>query len=219
MDPPEPGAFAQITAKRVLLFWAGIPRSEVVAGFDIRDLSEAAFFFSSALAFVGLLLCSAAGSRTLIFAVSLPVYPVIYYLTFPHERYRHPIEPLIVLLALYPVAEAFGKQTQTTKPLIPVTYSTPKKISIIIPVFNERNTIENVIATVSAVNIPLEKEIIIVDDFSTDGTRELLPAIESNSAGRVRVLLHEKNHGKGYAIRTGLAADHRRPGAGAGCRP
>jgi len=89
--------------------------------------------------------------------------------------------------------------------LTPATYSTPKKISIIIPVFNERNTIENVVAAVSAVNIPLEKEIIIVDDFSTDGTRELLPAIESKSAGRVRVLLHDKNHGKGYAIRTGLA--------------
>jgi glycosyltransferase involved in cell wall biosynthesis len=89
--------------------------------------------------------------------------------------------------------------------LTSTNYSPPKKLSIIIPVFNERNTIENVVETVSAVSIPLEKEIIIVDDFSTDGTRELLPAIESKSAGRVRVLLHEKNHGKGYAIRTGMA--------------
>ena len=89
--------------------------------------------------------------------------------------------------------------------MTPTNYSPPKKLSIIIPVFNERNTIENVVETVSAVSIPLEKEIIIVDDFSTDGTRELLPAIESKSAGRVRVLLHEKNRGKGYAIRTGMA--------------
>jgi glycosyltransferase involved in cell wall biosynthesis len=89
--------------------------------------------------------------------------------------------------------------------LTPPTYSSPKKLSIIVPVFNERNTIENVVATVLAVNVPLEKEIIVVDDFSTDGTRELLPALESNNPGRVRVMLHDKNHGKGYAIRTGLA--------------
>src|SRR5437660_929931 len=54
------------------------------------------------------------------------------------------------------------------------------KLSIIIPVFNERNTVENVVATVLAVDIPLEKEIVIVDDFSTDGTREILPTLDSN---------------------------------------
>jgi hypothetical protein len=111
----NPGRFAQITAKRVLLFWAGIPRSEVVAGFDIRDLSEATFFFSSALAFVGLVLVLRRPVRgRFIFAVSLLVYPVIYYLTFPHERYRHPIEPLMVLLALYPVAEAWESRLKPT---------------------------------------------------------------------------------------------------------
>ena len=88
---------------------------------------------------------------------------------------------------------------------MPPIYNTPKKLSIIIPVFNERNTIENVVATVLAVNIPLEKEIIIVDDFSTDGTREVLAGFENRYTGGVRVLLHDKNHGKGYAIRTGLA--------------
>jgi len=111
----NPARFAQITAKRVLLFWAGIPRSEVVAGFDIRDLSEATFFFSSALAFVGLVLVLRHPVRgRFIFAVSLLVYPVIYYLTFPHERYRHPIEPLMVLLALYPVAEALESRLKPT---------------------------------------------------------------------------------------------------------
>src|SRR5437773_8433017 len=88
---------------------------------------------------------------------------------------------------------------------MPPIYITPKKISIIIPVFNERNTVENVVATVLAVNIPLEKEIVIVDDFSTDGTREILAGFENRYAGRVRVFLHDKNHGKGHAIRTALA--------------
>jgi 4-amino-4-deoxy-L-arabinose transferase-like glycosyltransferase len=115
----NPKKFAQITLKRVLLFWAGIPRSEVIAGFDIRDLSEAAFFCSSALSFVGLFLMLRHRLRgSFIFAVSLLVYPMIYYLTFAHERYRHPIEPMMVLLAVYPVAEALrnrtGKKAATT---------------------------------------------------------------------------------------------------------
>jgi hypothetical protein len=49
-----------------------------------------------------------------IFAVSLLVYPMVYYLTFAHERYRHPIEPLMVLLAVYPIAEALRNRTRST---------------------------------------------------------------------------------------------------------
>jgi 4-amino-4-deoxy-L-arabinose transferase-like glycosyltransferase len=110
----NPGRFTQITLKRILLFWAGIPRSEVIAGFDIRDLSEAAFFSSSGLSFLGLVLMIRRRLRgRFIFAVSLLVYPVIYYLTFAHERYRHPIEPLMVLLAVYPVAEALRNKTRS----------------------------------------------------------------------------------------------------------
>jgi hypothetical protein len=45
------------------------------------------------------------------------VYPMIYYLTFPHERYRHPIEPLMVLLALYPLAEALGNRSRLVEPI------------------------------------------------------------------------------------------------------
>jgi 4-amino-4-deoxy-L-arabinose transferase-like glycosyltransferase len=111
----NPVHFAQLTAKRVLLFWAGIPRSELWGGFQVRDASEAAFFSSSALSFVGLVLVLRRRIRgRFIFAVSLLVYPVIYYLTFPHERYRHPIEPLMVLLALYPIAEALESRRKPT---------------------------------------------------------------------------------------------------------
>lgn len=73
-------------------------------------------------------------------------------------------------------------------------------VSLIIPVFNERLTIVEIIKKVQA--IPLGKEIIIVDDASTDGTRELLKAVESEEG--IRVLYHPKNMGKGMAIRTAL---------------
>ncbi|HZV80917.1 MAG TPA: glycosyltransferase family 2 protein [Geobacteraceae bacterium] len=75
------------------------------------------------------------------------------------------------------------------------------KVSVVIPVYNESDTVLQVVAAVSAVD--LEKEIIIVDDGSTDGTRELLATI-ANPA--VKVILHDRNLGKGAALRTGFAA-------------
>ena len=73
------------------------------------------------------------------------------------------------------------------------------------PVYNEKNYIDEIIRRVLAV--PLEKELIIVDDCSTDGTRARLEEIARTHAdGQVRVLFHEKNRGKGAALRTGFAA-------------
>ncbi|MBI5302948.1 MAG: glycosyltransferase family 2 protein [Chloroflexi bacterium] len=73
------------------------------------------------------------------------------------------------------------------------------KLSIIVPAFNERATILKVIERVQA--SPFEKEIIVVDDGSTDGTRDLLSPLES----QVVVLRHDRNQGKGAAIHTGIA--------------
>jgi glycosyltransferase involved in cell wall biosynthesis len=73
------------------------------------------------------------------------------------------------------------------------------KLSILIPIYNERATVLELIQRVQAV--PFEKEIIAVDDGSTDGTRDLLPQVEKNG---VIVLYHERNQGKGAAIQTGL---------------
>ncbi len=73
-------------------------------------------------------------------------------------------------------------------------------LSIVIPVFNEKKTIEEIIERVKAVSI--DKEIIVVDDFSTDGTREVLSQIEKSND--VRVFYHDKNKGKGAALRTGF---------------
>lgn len=76
------------------------------------------------------------------------------------------------------------------------------KLSIIIPVYNEVNTIQELFKRVESV--PLNKEIIIVDDFSTDGTRDVLKLIKKEKEGQNNYvfLYHEKNKGKGAAIRT-----------------
>jgi len=73
-------------------------------------------------------------------------------------------------------------------------------LSVIIPVFNEVKTIKEIIRRVQATG--LVDEILVVDDGSTDGTRDVLAGLENNDA--VRVVLHEANHGKGKAVRTGI---------------
>lgn len=74
------------------------------------------------------------------------------------------------------------------------------KLSIVIPVFNERDTLGQLIAAVCAT--PYQKEIILVDDGSTDGTRELLAQLDLPEA---KIILHARNQGKGAALKTGFA--------------
>ena len=73
------------------------------------------------------------------------------------------------------------------------------KLSIIIPVFNEAETIREVLNKI--ISVPQEKEIIVVDDCSIDGTRDILKALAMPD---IRLIFHERNMGKGAAIRTGL---------------
>ncbi|MCK4336615.1 MAG: glycosyltransferase family 2 protein [Candidatus Aminicenantes bacterium] len=77
-----------------------------------------------------------------------------------------------------------------------------KKISIIMPVYNEKDTIEKILRHVLEVDIGLKKEIIIVDDCSKDGTRKILDGLKND---QIKVLFHEKNRGKGAALRTGFS--------------
>src|SRR5438445_2744184 len=73
------------------------------------------------------------------------------------------------------------------------------KLSIVIPVYNEAATIREVLDQVRAT--PFDKEVIVVDDGSTDGTRDLLRNL---GLPDVVVVLHERNQGKGAALRTGF---------------
>jgi glycosyltransferase involved in cell wall biosynthesis len=79
--------------------------------------------------------------------------------------------------------------------------STPR-VSIVIPVYNERATVEELLKRVQAV--ALDKEIVVVDDGSTDGTRELLTRLGGDAS--LRVFLQDGNRGKGAALRRGFAA-------------
>ena len=78
------------------------------------------------------------------------------------------------------------------------------KLNVIIPCYNEKNTIEIIIDKVLNVNIePHKKKIIVIDDHSNDGSRDILKKYENKND--MEILYHEKNYGKGKAIRSGLA--------------
>jgi glycosyltransferase involved in cell wall biosynthesis len=76
-------------------------------------------------------------------------------------------------------------------------------LSVVIPVYNEMETIDEVVSRVLA--LELEKEVVLVDDFSTDGSRERIRELAQRQPGVV-ALFHDRNRGKGAALRTGFAA-------------
>ena len=83
--------------------------------------------------------------------------------------------------------------------LTPITYRT---LSVIVPVYNERNTVGEIVRRMRRVELPVDLEIVMVDDASWDGTADILKAIEDST---VLVVSHPKHQGKGAAIRTGLS--------------
>jgi glycosyltransferase involved in cell wall biosynthesis len=75
------------------------------------------------------------------------------------------------------------------------------KLSVVMPVYNEKNTIREIVARVLAVDTGLETELVVVDDFSSDGTRDILRTFDDP---RIKVIYQEENRGKGAALRTGF---------------
>ena len=80
-----------------------------------------------------------------------------------------------------------------------------RTLSVIVPVYNERTTVAEIVRRVRAVEVPVLVDVVVVDDGSSDGTDRVLAAIEDST---VRVVTHPVNQGKGAAIRTGLAHAH-----------
>jgi glycosyltransferase involved in cell wall biosynthesis len=79
-------------------------------------------------------------------------------------------------------------------------------LSVVIPVYNEKDTLFEIVRRVLEAPIELPRELVLVDDYSSDGTRRLYERIHDEFAGAdLRVVLHDRNLGKGAALRTGFA--------------
>jgi glycosyltransferase involved in cell wall biosynthesis len=75
-------------------------------------------------------------------------------------------------------------------------------LSVVVPVYNERNTVGEIIRRMRTVDLPIEREIIVVDDGSVDGTDKIVAALADST---IRIASHETNRGKGAAVRTGIS--------------
>ncbi len=183
----------------------------------VQEIKPSLFLATSLLAIGGLLLAIKRRVHGIYLFVSLlAFYPLIYYFAFPQPRYRHPIEPELLILGVYLVTEARPRPTEEEGKALATpdesdTLPTFHTLSIIIPVYNERRLVMKLLKQVAAQPISLHKELVIIDDYSTDGTREFLQETDLQAAlgdgGRntVRLVLHEKNMGKGAGVRSGLA--------------
>ncbi|MGA2906019.1 MAG: glycosyltransferase [Candidatus Korobacteraceae bacterium] len=212
----NPGKFAQITLRRVYYFWNGIPR--LAEKQWLAQIKNTHTLLLSVLGIWGLLLAVKRRVHgVFLFATLLAFYPLVYYICFPEPRYRHPIDPELLILGVYLVSEtrprtaATGGDEQERAELaqdevLPQFHT----LSVIIPVYNERPTVLKLLRQVARQPLSLHKELIIVDDCSTDGTREFLrdtdlqELLGGNGANTVKLVLHQKNRGKGAGVRSGL---------------
>ncbi len=213
----NPGKFAQITLRRVYYYWNGIPR--LAKNQNLAELKNTHTLLLSVLGIWGLLLALKRRVHgVFLFASLLAFYPLVYYICFPEPRYRHPIDPQLLILGVYLVSEtrprtgaaSSGDEQELAEldqdEVLPEFHT----LSVIIPVYNERPTVMKLLRQVARQPLSLHKELIIIDDFSTDGTREFLrdtdlqELLGGNGANTVKLVLHEKNRGKGAGVRTGL---------------
>jgi hypothetical protein len=106
----HPANFAALTLRRLFYFWAGPPRASGTPGLSRGRYPI--FVLSTVLAFCGLALAVRQKKPgTFLYAALVLVYPAVYYITFPHPRYRHPIEPEMMILGVYFIFFAAKKIT------------------------------------------------------------------------------------------------------------
>jgi hypothetical protein len=110
--------FVVLCLKRFMWYWVGTPKTAKIAALaPIRNLLFAASTF---IAFGGLvLLFRRRNYARWLFLIVMVVYPAIYYVTFPHPRYRAPIEPIMAVLGVYFIAEALRKEPDAPPPTMP----------------------------------------------------------------------------------------------------
>jgi hypothetical protein len=112
----HPGTFLLFSLERAGYFWIGPPQVNIIAGYDLRIARHVAFLLPAVFAFAGLwLTIRKQKAVAFLFACFLLIYPIPYYMVQPFPRYKHPIEPEMILLAVYVFWEA--RRVQLRSPL------------------------------------------------------------------------------------------------------
>jgi len=99
----------------------------------------------------------------------------------------------------------FGRDTEVLSEVcggVPSATLSIMRLSVVVPMYNERSTIRQCLQRV--LDVPFDKEIVVVDDASTDDSAGIVAALASEHVGSIQLITHRKNHGKGAALRTGI---------------
>jgi 4-amino-4-deoxy-L-arabinose transferase-like glycosyltransferase len=100
----QPGKFVVFTLERAAYFWIGTPQNATIGKYNLLPLRHLAYFISSVLGFIGLWLTLKSGRPGgFLLACLLLLYPLPYYLVNPFPRYKHPIEPVLIMLIVYAI--------------------------------------------------------------------------------------------------------------------
>jgi hypothetical protein len=112
----HPARFLRFTAERAVYFWIAPPQATIVAGYDLMISRHTNFLLGAVLAFAGLWLTIRNRKYgAFLLACFLLIYPLPYYLVMPFVRYKHPIEPEMIMLIVYLFWEARHIQIQWPK--------------------------------------------------------------------------------------------------------
>ena len=109
----HPGEFVRFTLERIWYFWAAPPQATIVAGYDLWVARHLEFLLASIFAFAGLALAFVRKNAfRWLLAPFLVIYPLPFYVVNPLPRYKHPIEPVMLMLIIYVLAESRGVQVR-----------------------------------------------------------------------------------------------------------
>ena len=209
----NPRRFATVTFRKFVFFWNGLPRLTRYP--QLEQLKNSLYLASSVVAIWGLLLAVKRRIHGVFLFASLVVfYPLVYYVSFAQPRYRAPIDPELLILGVYLVSQTSPRAKPNLaeeadlldSEILPQFHT----LSVIVPVYNEYRTVMKLLQQVAGQPLSLRKELIIVDDCSTDGTRESLQqadlenTLSNNGLNTVKLVLHDRNMGKGAGVRTAL---------------
>jgi hypothetical protein len=160
----NPIHFLQLCARRAVYFWAGLPRpvnhKKWTKWTYYLETRNSGYLALSVLAFLGLWLALRRGKDgAFLFAVLLMMYPVVYYVVFPHPRYRHPIEPEMLILAAYLISETCNFRPRT--PVLSLGVPRFTKLSVIVAEPHARLGYQ-IAEDLALAPISLQKEVVFV---------------------------------------------------------
>ena len=224
----DPVRYVRLTLTKIPFHFRFWPTAE--SGLTSNIMRLISFGLFAPFMLVGLVLSRREWRRFLPIYAFAVTFTALHVLTWPGPRYRLPVDAVMMPFTGFALAwitaqlvkvlrlarqtpSPHGKRVNTDNYMsqeqvgaLPRQRHASETLSVIIPVYNERKTLQEIVGRVLGVKLDgMEKELILVDDGSQDGSDEVLKDLACQYPDRIKVIVHDSNRGKGAAVRTGIA--------------